>query len=210
MALADPKTYAKKQTDDDGDELREQIETLQAQVGALLEAQKGTSGGGITEDRLEKMLLRIADVTAAAQERAANPSNKTHPAISVYSYPEGDRERRRPDLKCPMFWCGYPIDWDTTTAEEVELLNQAEVGTFTFKRTDRKTPETLTVTGDRDAKGNLSRLLFTFPVAEQRATLPPMAMMLRDAFGVKSPEEIELDKLRAEVASLKARTSVSA
>lgn len=202
MPSVDPKRYMKTQPNDDdestGEDLATQLQVLQAQVQTLLAMQSG----GISEERLERILSRVAQMSADAQERAVNPSNKTHPGISVYSYPEGDRARPRPDLKCKMFWCGYPIDKDTSTAEEIELLNQAVPGKFSFKRTDRTTDD-LTVTGESDAAGNLSRLLFTFEAKERRDSLPPMSDLLRSAYGIKSAEEIELEALRAEVARLK-------
>jgi hypothetical protein len=180
-----------------GEDLATQVAALQATVQALL-AQKA---GGIGEDKLEAILLRVAQMSADAQERAANPSNKTHPGMSVYSYPEGDRARPRPPFKCPMYWNGYDLTPDTTTAEEIELLNLAEPGIYRFLRTD-KSPETLRVVGDRDPAGALSRLLFTFPTKENRDTLPSMAALLRDAFQIKSPEQLELEALRRQVAAL--------
>lgn len=198
-----------KRTDDvefemEGEDLQAQIAALKATVDALLEAQTRptASGGVLTEDRLETILLKVAKISAEAQERAANPSNKTHPGISVYSYAEGDRERPRPAFTCPMYWVGFPVDLDTTTAEEIELFNQARPGVFAFTRTDGR-PEKLTVTGDQDAGGALTRLLFEFPVKEDRETLPSMAAILRQAYGIKTPEQIELDALRAEVAKLR-------
>lgn len=208
MAIADPKTYAKtKAVDQDDDDLTmaEKLDAMQAQIEALI-AQKS---GGMDDDRLEKILLRVAQMSADAHEKAANPSNKTHPAISVFSHPEGDRARPRAELKCEMFWVGYPIDLDTTTVAELELLNQAEPGVYKFMRSDR-TLDTLTIDSDRTPDGRISKLMFTFPVTERRETLPSMVDMLRTAFGVKSPEQVELDALRAEVARLKATEAVGA
>jgi hypothetical protein len=105
-----------------------------------------------------------------------------------------------------MFWLGYPMDWDTTTDEEINLLNMAEPGEFTFVRTDGKTPETLTITGERESRGQDFRLLFSFPVKENRDTLPSTTAMLRSAFKVKSPEQLELERLRAEVEALRQAT----
>lgn len=208
MAIADPKSYAKDKTkSDDAETLQEQLDALQEQVAALLAAKSAPATSD--DDRLEKILLRVAQMSADAHERAANPSNKTHPAISVYSYPEGDRAKPRPEPKCEMFWVGYPIDMDTTTATELELLNLSEPGVFTFRRTD-KSEDTLTITGDKTPDGRVAKLMFSFQVSERRDTLPSMEAMLRAAFGVKTPEQIELDTLRAEVARLKASEAVPA
>lgn len=206
MAIADPKKYAQAKAAEDDDDLTmaEKFEALQEQVAALIAA-KSTPD----DDRLEKILLRVAQMSADAHERAANPSNKTHPGISVFSYPEGDRARPRPELKCEMYWVGYPIDLDTTTAEELELLNLAEPGVYAFIRTDRSR-DTLTINGDRTPDGRVAKMMFQFPVTENRETLPSMTDMLRTAFGVKSPEQLELDALRAEVLRLRKSEVVGA
>jgi hypothetical protein len=186
---------------DEGDteDLREQVASLQQTVQLLL-AQKSN---GIDADALEAIMVRVAKISAEAQERAANPSNKQHPHISVFSYPEGDIANPRPALKCPMFWVGYPIDHDTNTAEEIELFNLAEPGEYSFTRLDGS-KEKLTVEGQTDASGKLVRLLFTFLTSERRDSLPSMSAILRDAFKVKTPEQLELEKLRAEVEALRA------
>lgn len=180
-----------------GEDLATQVAALQATVEALL-TQKA---GGLGDDKLEAILMRVAQMSAEAQERAANPSNKTHPGMSVYSYPEGDRARPRPPLKCPMFWNGYDLTPDTITAEEIELLNLAEPGDYTFVRTDKST-DRFAVNGERSPGGQLARLLFTFSTRENRDTLPSMADMLRAGFQIKSPEQLELEALRRQVAAL--------
>jgi hypothetical protein len=183
--------------DTDTADLAAQVQTLQAQVQAML----ATRGNGLDEDRLEAILNKVAQVTADAQERAANPSNKTHPGISVFSRPKGDRADPRDPFKCPMFWNGYDLTTDTTTDTEITLLNSAEPGIYQFRRSDGSV-ETLTVNADRDPAGKISRLLFTFPTKENRDTLPSMVDLLRQAFHVKSPEQIELETLRRQVAEL--------
>lgn len=209
MAIDDPKKYMPKakpiEDEDDGDDLKAQVLALQEQVQALVKMQ--TSSGGLSEDKLEAIMLRVAQASADAAERAANPSNKTHPGISVYSYPEGDRARPRA-LKCPMTWAGYDLGIDTTTAEEIELLNVAVPGVYTFQRTD-KSFETLTVTGTTDAGGTITKLSFSFLVKDNRETLPDNATMLRQAFGVKTAEQIELEKLRAELAAMRTQAVVA-
>jgi hypothetical protein len=209
MAIADPKKYAQAAKDaaGEGDDqtLQEQLEAMQAQIEALIAAKSNTGD----DERLEKILLRVAQMSADAHERAANPSNKTHPGISVFSRPKGDRADPRDPLKCEMYWVGYPIDTDTTTDEEINLLNLAEPGVYPFTRTDN-TIEQLTVSGDRAPDGRISKLLFTFPTRENWHSLPGMVAMLRMAFNVKTPEQIELDNLRAEVARLKASEMVGA
>ena len=206
MALDDPKKRMAAADTDEVDDLRDQIDDLKNMVAAL--AKQQVSSGGITPELLEAMFVRVARVQADAAERAANPSNKTHPGISVYSYPEGDRARPRA-LKCPMFWVGYDIQPDTTTAYEIELLNKAVPGTFAFLCTDGS-QEQLTCIGTAAPNGSISKLLFDFPTKENRESLPSMASMLQQAYGIKSPEQVELDRLRAEVEALRSAKTLTA
>ena len=205
MAIVDPKTYMKKAQeidDTDTQSLQEQVATLAAQVQAMTTA--AAKGGGIDANTLEAMLSRVALMTAAAQDRLLHPDNREHPGISCYSYPEGDLKRPRPELKMPMTWVGYPLTTDTLTYNEIALLNQAEPGEYTFLRTD-KTMDRMVVEADRDNLGRPTRLRFAFEVKERRDTLPSMVDQLRVAFSVKSPEQEELERLRAEVERLKAQ-----
>lgn len=212
MAIADPKSYMTKtkatdeHDDADGESTQAQIAELQQQVQALLKMQ--ASGGGLTEDRLEKILLKVASVTADAAERAANPSNKTHPGMSVFSYPEGDRARPRA-LKCPMFWGGYDLNIDTITAQEVELLNLAEPGIYKFTRSDN-TLDTLTVEGERNAADTITKLNFRFLIEDNLETLPGMVRMLQTAFKVKTAQEQELEAMRLELEAMRRQVAVGA
>lgn len=202
------KNHATTDVDDEDESLQAQVAALQEQVAALLTMQKN-GGGGLSEERLEKILLKVAETTAAAAERAANPSNKSHPGVSVFSYPEGDRERPR-KLNCPMTWVGTEVGIDTSTAEEIELFNLAIPGVYQFKRTDG-TPETLTVTGERDAGDRVTKLAFSFSLAkETRDTLPGVVAILRGAFRVPSPQERELADMKAQLEAMRQQLAVSA
>jgi len=205
VANHDPRKAQQPLSETDDDELREQIEELQATVRALVASKPA---GGLDESTLERILSKVALVSAEAQERAMNPSNKTHPNISVFSYPEGDRARPRA-FKCPMFWAGYDLGLDTTSAVEIELLNLAEPGIYRFRRTDG-TQDTLTVDGIRKQDGSYDRLLFTFQTKEGKETLPSMVSMLQQAFKVATPEQAELERMRAELDALRGKQTVAA
>lgn len=187
-------------TETDTVSLQKQVAALSAQVGQLTKA--AAASGGISADALEQMLARVTALSAEAYERTQHPDNREHPGISVYSYPEGDKARPRPNLKCKMLWVGYDLTIDTLMATEIELLNRAEPGRFRFTRTDGS-QDWLNVEATVTDVGSLERLQFTFLTAERKDTLPSMVGMLREAFKVKSPEQIELDTLRAEVERLK-------
>lgn len=154
----------------------------------------------------EDLLRKHAQINAEAMATATGQQAvRPHPGISVFSYPEGDLARPRPDLKCKMFWVGHPLEDSTVTAEERELLNQAEPGIFPITKTDGSRI-LLTVTAERDGQHALTKLLFTFPCrGEHKHNLPSMTDMLREAYGRLSDEKTvllaELTRLRAEVAA---------
>lgn len=207
MTIADPKTYAvkKRGPEDEADELRAQLAQLQSQVESL--TQIASTRGGLDPSTVEAMLLKVAQVSAEAQERARNPSNLFSPEISCFTYPEGDRKRPRA-FKCPMVWAGYDMDLDTTTVEELELLNRAEPGVYWFVRTNGQR-DRLTVTGDVGPDGKVQKLSFEFNAKENRDTLPGIANMLRSAFGVKTKEQEEIERLRREVEALRGQPAVA-
>lgn len=198
---------------DENAELRATVAALASQVATLTKTQ--TQSGGITADQLETVMSKLIQVQADAQQAALREiaerdrrDDVNYPRVSVYSYPEGDRARPRPPFKCKMFWVGFDQDWDTTTAQEIELLNQMEPGEYTFRRIGGA-PEKLHVHGERNASGALTKLDFMFASKEQRDTLPPMAWMLRDALGVKTAEQAEIDRLRAEIETLRLAKAVA-
>ena len=205
MAIADPKTYMKKNDDDDTDtqSLKDAVDALTARVEAM-KAAALANPSGIDLSALESMFTRVAAMTAAAQDRMLHPDNREHPGISCYSHPEGDLKRPRPELKVSMTWVGYPLSTDTLAWYEIDLLNRAEPGEYRFTRTDRS-QDTMTIRADRDVLGGVTKLHFVFLTAERRDTLPSMVSMLREAFAVKSPEQEELERLRTELAALKAQ-----
>ena len=210
MAIADPKDYAvvKKKDDDELQQLRAQLATLAAQVASMTQAQ--TQSGGITAEQLKTVMSDLVKVQADAHAQALREiaerdqrDDLNFPRISAYSYPEGDKARPRPALKCRMFWNGFDMDWDTTTAAELELLNRVEPGDYTFRRIDGTTREKIQVFGERNASGQLSKLEFHFPTKEQRDTLPSMLSILRDIVGVQTPEQQEIERLKAELHRLR-------
>jgi len=208
VAIADPKDYAvMKKTSEDTADLRAQIAALSSQVQLLTQSQM--QGGGITAGQLKDVLAELvkvqADAHLAAMREIAERDQRedlNYPRISAYN-PLGDKAHPRDPFKCRMFWNGFDMDWDTTTAEEIRLLNLVEPGQYRFRRIDGRTWEQMTVTGERNATGALSKLEFFFPTKENRDTLPSMVSMLRDILGVQTPEQQEIARLKAELEKLR-------
>lgn len=144
--------------------------------------------------QLAEILKQTGLTTAAAMQKALKPENPFHPAVSAYSYPEGDREKPRPDLKCAMTWVGHPIDGGSDGNMhwfELELLNQMEPGVFSVTRSDQ-TGTVLTVTGKSGVTGKLEGLDFTFPVKDgEKHNVSPMAVWLLEALGMTYMEAMQ-------------------
>ncbi len=193
-------------------DLRAQLRALSAQV-ALMTTQQ-TQSGGISADQLKEVMSGLiamqTEANLAAQREIAEREQRediNYPRISAFSHPEGDKKRPRDPFKCKMFQNGYDCDWDTTPVRELDLMNQLEPGEYTFFRIDGQTKEILTVTGERNATGKLTKLEMTFPTKENRETLPSMATILRQALGIQTPEQAEIARLKAQLAQMTPKVS---
>lgn len=173
-------------------ELQDPAQVSLVDLVAALKALKG-------ED--EETLKKRAQYEAEAHQRLQERENKVHPGISAFN-PSGDQKAPKPDLKCRMFWVGYPLEKEGLTPAEVDLLNRVErTGTFSFQRTDGSR-DTVTVMGEKDPMGAWSKLEFFFPCkGDHRANLPSMVSMLRDILGMESIEA----ELQKRVDALEAR-----
>lgn len=210
--MDDPKRRMGLTPSEDTDDLKAQVSALSAQVQALMSQR--VPSGGITAEQLQAVMTDVITLQAKAQADAMKAiaerderDNRNYPRISVFSYPEGDKAHARTMPFPKIFWNGYDIDLDTTSAIELELLAHATPGEFRFKRLDGS-EDTLWVRADRGPAGAIEKLHLTFDAKERRDTLPPMLDMLRYAFHVKSPQELELDALRQQVAAFTAVGSV--
>lgn len=158
----------------------------------LILALKAATGND--DDALKKR----AEYEAEAHARLAKRENEHSTGISVFN-PKGGM---RSALKCDMFWVGYPLEVDNLSEAEIAVLNQAVEGEFSFTRTDG-TREKLTVKATYGNDRSLRKLEFFFPCQGLlKHNLPGTIQMLSEAFGLKTPEQEELDRLRAAVASL--------
>lgn len=193
MAIADPKDYAKG----------EKVDAKGFSVADLIEALKALKG-----DDDESMRKR-AQFEAEARERLEEKENAKHPHISAFSYPEGDIARPKARFVCETLWVGVPLMEENETPEEIDLLNELPLGDFMFTRADGSKTE-MSVVGDRDNAGRLSRKSITFACRGDMAkNLPPKTQQLREVLGKMTREqelEVEVTKLRSlvDLAALKA------
>ena len=187
-----------KETTSDPAISTELLEVIRAvQQGAMAQAMELVKTLKSEDD---EYLERKARIDAEAMAKATGQqAQRPHPGISAYSYPEGDLKCPRPDLKCRMLWVGFPLEPSTTTAEELELLNQMVPGEYPIHKTDGSKTK-LKVEGDYNADGTLTELRFQFPVTGmQKHNLPSMVSMLKQA--LKVPDDT--NALLAEIARMR-------
>lgn len=164
MAIDDPKTRQREEKA----EAPQLITLTTEQFAQLLGTQRDS----------DEYLKKQAQYQAEANKRLLRPENEQHPGVSVYR-PNGRKDGLA--LKCKMYWCGYPMDAETETEEELTLLNQIDqVGEFTYHKTDG-TIEKFTITGEKDAAGNWARILLHFPCqGDHRHNQPTKVAQLRE------------------------------
>lgn len=131
-------------------------------------------------DALREVLAQTSQATAQAMQKAMKPENPEHPGISAFSYPEGDQARPKPVPPYEFWYCGYPVHMfpETEHYSELELMGQVQPGEYTVFRKDETTMK-VTVRGERDANGKLSKISVEFPVSrEEKWLVPPKAVLL--------------------------------
>lgn len=88
-----------------------------------------TRQDGMTPELVETIATasaRAAATTGAESlRRVLHPQNAQHPGKSVFSYPEGDVEHPKPELRSPeTFFCNSRLDVDAMTPTTIDLLNR--------------------------------------------------------------------------------------
>lgn len=178
---------------------RELVELLFERLGA-------PAPSGFDPAQLAEILKATGLSTAQAMQQALKPENAFHPGVSCYSYPEGDRDKPRPALRCAMTWVGAVIDPETEHWYELELLNQIQPGEYRVTNADMS-QTTLTVRPEMDSTtGKLDKLHLSFPVRDgQSRNVSPKAVWLLEAQG-KSYMEAMTEWLQTMLADQKAKT----
>jgi len=176
-----------------GDPTKYTVDELRQIVGAgmsVTEAKLLLDDGYTPADVLELAQLKAqqavqstADAqtaTAKAMQKAMRPENETHPGISAFSYPAGDREKPKPPLPFEVFIDNYPCHkWpETEHWREWELMAQLQPGDFTVMRKDGMQMR-VTVKGERDLDGQLSKVLVELPKdKDERKQVPAKIVLL--------------------------------
>jgi hypothetical protein len=153
-------------------------------LGALTARQEQ----GISAETLRDILA----ANATAVQKAMKPENAQHPGHSAMSYPEGDLARSRESIIPHEFiYNNFPMSKfpETHHWKELELAAQVVPGEYRVLRKDGS-PMAVTVTGERDADGKLTKVLLTFPVSrEEKWLVPPMVSMLYQILHQDQPKK---------------------
>ncbi len=143
-------------------------------------AQSRDSGGGINMAELKEVLTATSRGTAEAMQKAMKPENQDHPAVSCFSYPEGDKAKPKPALPFAFFYNNYPFHLfpETQHYRELELAALVQPGEYTVMRKDF-TAMNVTVKGERDGDNKLTKVMVEFPVSrEDKWKVPPIIVVL--------------------------------
>jgi hypothetical protein len=127
---------------------------------------------GLTFEQIKELFLaaqgsrisnaEIADIAANAAAKAKMPENKTSPQISVFSHPEGERDRPKAKLKCRMYFGSAPIEAQTCTPAEIDALNKLTPGAYRVTKTDGA-KVVVDITGQVNANRQVERLWIVIP-----------------------------------------------
>lgn len=125
-------------------------------------------------------LKAILGETQQATAKALRPENEAHPGKSVFSHVEGDQKHPKPSFGFDLFWNNYPVHKfpETETWKDWELYAQLTPGKYTILRKDGSRM-TVTITGEHDADGKVTKLTVTFPIlASEKWQVPPTYVTL--------------------------------
>jgi len=135
---------------------------------------------GLTAEQLQQILAAVKSDDAQrdarlgeimAQARQPKPENE--------HLPPAQDPNNKPDLKCRMFDCGFPIGKDVYSAEAITLLNQIAPGEYRIKKGDNSMT-VVTVDGDRDAGGALTQMRISREAkGDKKHNWPPFVDVLK-------------------------------
>lgn len=200
MAIADPKNYATEKAKETP-VAEPTIAAVMLQMTELLKEMRNAQS-----DEQRAAALKQADVLQQVLVKT-KPENAEHPGVSAYSYPEGDKARPKPSLRCTTTICGHQFKKDavdTLTPAEVDLLNKLDAGTYHVTKADGSRMK-LTSEFVRNSEGALQEIRISWPCKnEHRHNHLSMVSYLQQAIDGAIPSH---DEMMAEIARLKLELS---
>lgn len=108
------------------------------------------------------------------------PENFFHPDVSAFN-PQGERDHPRLPLPAKAVWFGgWPVERELTTAAELALLHRLKPGVYTVTRTDENT-EQVPVEFQHDGTGALVKIFIGAKTGkEHRNVFPSLIKVLTE------------------------------
>ena len=167
--------WMKREKDVGQTESVQQIVLTTEQLQAILASTK------LNKDEQLELINAQANATAEANRRLLKPENSVHPGISVYSRPGGEQANPKGELKCRITWAGYPLDKDTLTPEEFDLVNLVVPGDYRCTKPDGSIfPVKVSGTISASTGRTESLDIFFATRGQLRHGLPSMVSMCRE------------------------------
>ena len=149
---------------------------------------------------------------AKGMQKAANPSNPTHPGISCFSYPEGDEKHPKPELPFQFWYLNYPVHMfpETEHWRELELAAKVQPGEFMVWRKDYQ-PMKVSVKAERDGNLVVTKLMVEFSAnREVKDLIPPKSVVLYQLVHQgRDPEEVFLEAMAEHLRLMRPRNVVA-
>lgn len=169
----------------------------------------------LQSEQRTKAATETQQATAKAMQKAMRPENEFHPGKSAFSYPEGDVARPKVVPPFEFWYNGYPCSkfLETEHWRECELMAQVSPGEYTVIRKDGS-KMAVSVTGERDADGKLTRVNVVFPVSREEKWLVPAksVVLYQIAYAGmgKTPKQLYLEAMNEYLAQMFGAEAVEA
>lgn len=152
-------------------------------IAAIKELAEKSVQAGLSAEQFEAVLERVGEKNAVAMHRALIPENPYHPEISAFSYPEGDRERPKPKLRVPTYFCFIEEREDRLTPAEIDGYN---------KLTDYREARGGTWKAEIKRNGQKEALFVTVPfeTETERYALPSLVLIQHELAGGQSTADV--------------------
>lgn len=170
----------------------------------LLSVLAQKDSGGITKEDLAAILTQTAQVSAQTMQKALKPENETHPGLSAFSHAEGDQKQPKGALPFECYYNGYPVHKfpETETWREWQLYSQVKPGEYTVIRKDG-TPMHVTVRGEKDALGKLTKVWIEHPILrDEKGLVPPKTVLLYQILHNENPRKAFVEAMQEHIASM--------
>jgi hypothetical protein len=132
---------------------------------------------------------QLATAQAIREQNGPRDNPMGSPLISEFN-PAGDRDHPRPDLRCPVTFCGAECPRDCFTVEEIDLINTLEAGVWSVQKSDGTMARFAVVPTVDQATGTWTKLDLSVDAKDHDSNKnwPPLVQMLAQIQGLPVPQ----------------------